>query len=128
MSRVYYKVGHPAAYGSVKDLSKHVPQPEKWLSTQPAYTMHKKVTHKFPRRKTIVPAIHHQYQADLSDFANISRHNKGHTFALFVIDALSRFLYVEPLKNKTGPEVTRAFAKILKRTKSPKLLQTDDGK
>jgi len=55
---------------------------------------------------------------------------EGMRFLLMVIDAFSKYAWVEPIKSKTGKAVTDAFEKILKRAKSrkPSNLQTDDGK
>ena len=43
---------------------------------------------------------------------------------------LSKYAWVEPVKSKTGKDVTTAFEKILKRSdrRQPLKLQTDDGK
>ena len=47
-----------------------------------------------------------------------------------VVDVLSKYAWVEPVKSKTGKDVTAAFQKILKRSggRQPMKLQTDDGK
>ena len=47
-----------------------------------------------------------------------------------VIDAFSKYAWVEPIKSRTEKAVTEAFEKILKRAKgrTPINLQTDDGK
>jgi len=47
-----------------------------------------------------------------------------------VVDVLSKYAWVEPLKDKTGKAVTAAFERILKRAKGrrPLRLQTDAGK
>ena len=47
-----------------------------------------------------------------------------------VIDAFSKYAWVEPIKSKTGKAVTEAFEKILKRAKGGKPInaQTDHGK
>lgn len=44
------------------------------------------------------------------------------------MNTFSKFVWAEPLKTKTGVEVTRAMAKILASTTPPKNLQVDDGK
>jgi len=41
--------------------------------------------------------------------------NNGHTFMLIVVEKFSNFAWAEPLKNKTGKSILKAFAKILNR-------------
>jgi hypothetical protein len=54
--------------------------------------------------------------------------NKGFRYILVVIDCYSKFVWVEPLKDKTGPTVARAMERILTRaTYIPKNLQSDQG-
>ena len=38
--------------------------------------------------------------------------NKGHTLVLIVVEKFSNFAWAEPLKNKTGKSILKAFAKI----------------
>ena len=47
-----------------------------------------------------------------------------------MVDVLSKYAWVEPVKSKTGKDVTTAFEKILKRSdkRQSLKLQTDDGK
>ena len=42
---------------------------------------------------------------------SLSKKNTGNTFILIVIDIFSRFVYAEPLKNKTAPVVASAMEK-----------------
>jgi IS30 family transposase len=74
--------------------------------------------------------IDQQWVADLVEVQNISKYNKGMRYLLMVIDAFSKYAWVEPIKSKTGRAVTEAFKKILKRArgKKPINVQTDDGK
>ena len=44
----------------------------------------------------------------------LSKLNKGYKYLLTVIDTFSKYSWAMPVKNKTGKEVTRAFASILK--------------
>lgn len=68
------------------------------------------------------------FEADLMDMKKHKGDNKNYQYILLVMDAFSKFAYAEPLKNKTGVEVTKAMKKILQRSKHPpKLLQTDNG-
>ena len=56
----------------------------------------------------------------------LSKYNRGNRYLLVVVDAFSKYTWVEPIiKSKTGIAVTEAFKKILKRAQT---LQTDNGK
>lgn len=82
----------------------------------------------FPRRKTKMVGIDNQWQADLSILNSLSKYNRGFKYLFCIIDIFSRFAFVEPLKTKTGKEITSVFSKLLKRTKrKPQLLQCDKG-
>ena len=54
----------------------------------------------------------------------------GYRYLLTVVDVLSKYAWVEPVRTKTDKDVTAAFEKILKRSdgRTPRRLQTDDGK
>ena len=55
--------------------------------------------------------------------------NKGNRYALTVVDVLSNYAWVEPLKNKTGVAVKQAMQTILTRAgRTPQKLQTDAAK
>lgn len=82
----------------------------------------------FPRRKTKMVAIDNLWQIDLSILDMLSKHNKGFKYLFCIIDTFSRYAFVEPLKTKTGKEITAVFSKLLKRIKrKPQLIQCDSG-
>ena len=71
-----------------------------------------------------------QWAADLIEVINIAKANRGYRYLLTVVDVLFKYAWVEPVKSKTGKDVTAAFEKILRRSdgRTPRRLQTDDGK
>ena len=69
-----------------------------------------------------------QWQSDLIETQNIAKENKGIRYLLTVIDILSKYAWVQPLKDKKGPTVVKAFDQILKEGRKPLKLQTDKGK
>ena len=103
---------------------------KRWLEEQDAYTLHRPVRKKFPRRMYSVFDMDAVWEADLADLSNIKRFNDNITFLLVVIDVFSKFLWVEPLRNKTAGSVAKAFEIILQKSgnRIPRLLQTDKGK
>ena len=125
----YYNVKDVGSYGGVKPLtqkSKLEPTRVKdWLSGQDAYTLHKPVRYKFPRRKVIVGGMGHQWQADLVDTGSISRYNKGVKYLLTCIDVFSKKAWVVPLKDKAGSTLVAAFETLT--DPLPSRLQTDKG-
>ena len=50
---------------------------------------------------------------DLADMQLLSKFNKGFRFLLCVIDIVSKYTWVIPLKDKKGISVVNAFQKIL---------------
>ena len=54
-------------------------------------------------------------QTDLIDMSDISTTNKNIKYILTVIDIFSRFVYVEPLKDKNSTTVVYAMKKIIDR-------------
>ena len=101
----------------------------KWLSSRDAYTLHRDVKLRFPRRKILTRGIDYLWQADLLDYDPISDVNSNFRYLLTIIDAFSRYAIAIPLRNKSGPATTAAFLRGMKAVKSkPKKLQTDEGK
>ena len=52
-------------------------------------------------------------ECDLVDVHALSRHNDGVKYLLTVIDVLSKFLYMVPLKSKSGKDVSSAFRPVI---------------
>ena len=137
MKRIYYDPSHEGSFGGVEKLKKAVheetgkkPQSgnvEEWLSAQNAYTLHKPARKVFPRNRVFSPRPLYQFQADLCDMSSLSKHNDGKTFLLTCIDIFSKKAYSRALKNKSGPEVARAFASVLEESGIPYKIQTDAG-
>ena len=126
----YYTTKNPGAYGGLTALQRVLKKEKKdvrdWLAGQDAYTLHKPVRRVFPRRKTIVGGIDHQWQADLIDTQRLKKDNDGYNYILTIIDVLSKFAWAVPLKNKTGPTLVSAFDSVFA-DRQPQALQTDKG-
>jgi len=99
-----------------------------WLAKQEPYALHKPVSEKFKRNKTLTKGIDYIWQSDLIDIQPLARQNSGFRYMLVAIDTFSRYAWVEPLKRKTGLEVVRGFKQILKSGRKPKKICTDMGK
>ena len=83
--------------------------------------------HHFKRNKVIVGAIDEEWEADLVIMDSLSKANKGYNYILTVIDVLSKFAWVEPIKTKWGENLVKAFEKICKKGRQPEKLHTDKG-
>lgn len=91
--------------------------------------LHRPARRRYPRRQVRVLSINDLWEADLVDMQSMAGSNRNHKYLLTVINAFSKFGYGEPVKSKSGPDVTRAMEKILKTSaKPPKNLHVDRGK
>ena len=138
LSSIYYDPKHPAAFSTVTKLynaSKRAKKPytrkrvENWLLAQDTYTLYKPQRKQFPTRRTMAYGIDDVHQADLGDMSKHAEHNDGITFLLIVIDVISKFAFVQPLKNKSNESMVKAFQDIYGQQNSrvPKSLGTDQG-
>ena len=93
------------------------------------YTLHKPTRRRFTTLPVLVMGMDEQWTADLIEVGTLARYNHGYRY-LLTVDVLSKYAWVEPVKSKTGKDVTAAFEKILKCSdgRQPLKLQTDDGK
>lgn len=91
--------------------------------------LHKPARKNFKRRHVIIKGLNDLYQADLCEMIPYQNVNKGYRYILVVINTFSKFVWAEPVKRKTGVDVTKAMQKILSSVRRPpKNLQTDNGK
>lgn len=135
-SNVYYSPNDQGALGGFKGLTsslkskkKHFKSStvKKWLQSQEAYTIHKPLTKKFARRRTIVSGINDQFQADLIDMQKFKKTNSNHSYILTVIDVFSKYAWAVPLENKGGKNVANKLQKIFSQ-KVCRSFQTDKGR
>jgi Integrase core domain len=94
-----------------------------------AKELHKPARVHYIRRKYIMKGIDDTWQIDLVEMHSFSKINKGFNYILTVVDTFSKYGFAEPVKNKSGHDVTRAFEKILiNSNRVPKNCQSDQGK
>lgn len=99
----------------------------KWLQKQEAYSLQKPLRRRFRRNKIMVTSIDDQWSADLMDMAKFAKYNDGFMYILVVIDVLSKYLWMRPLKDKKGVSVAKALREILMEGRVPKRIRTDKG-
>ena len=137
LSSVYYNAKRSGGYGGVNRLYDDVKkegkfkisrkQIKEWLMKQDAYTLHKPVRRNFKRNSVIVGGIDQQWQMDLADMQSMQKFNDGYRYLLVCIDVFSKYAWVVPLKNKTGPSLVNAFKVILSSGRKPEKIMTDQG-
>lgn len=90
--------------------------------------LHKSARKNFKRRRIVIKGIDDLWQADLAEMGNYARENHKNRYILVVIDCFSKYVWAKPIKNKSGPEVTRAMEDIFKESKRHcNNLNTDQG-
>ena len=93
-----------------------------------AKELHKPVVRKFERRKVKVYDVNEIWAADLVDMKLYENENDGYKYSLNVIDCFSKFVWIVPLRSKSGHDVFNAFNVILNKSKTnPKFLWVDKG-
>jgi transposase InsO family protein len=137
LSKIYYDINHPAGFGGVNKLynaakdiipSLKLDQVKKWLEAQDTYTLFKPAIRRYLRLPILVDHMDEQWQADLMDMTWFSEYNDGVKYLLTVVDVLSRYAWVRPLKSKDAHSIKAAFDSIFAQGRQPQKLQTDQGK
>ena len=127
----YYDTSKAGSFGGVSSLAANAGVPvhdaKRWAPTQDTYTLHKPYRRHFTRNRIYVGEIDQQHQIDLVDMQEFARYNDGIKHLLVCIDILSKYLWVEPLKSKTGPTVRAALERIFAGGRVPKRIQSDRG-
>ena len=72
----------------------------------------------------VVGGLDDQWVADLVELQPLAKWNGGIRYLLTVVDGLSKYAWVQPLKNKMGSALVQAFDTILKQERHPNRLQT----
>ena len=89
---------------------------------QLANELRKPIIKKFRRRKVYSSFRDNIWDVDLADMQSLSKYNKGIKYLLRTIDLFSKYVWVVPLKGKTGITAINAFQKIISKVakSSPK--------
>jgi hypothetical protein len=136
--QVYTNPRDPGSFGgaeklrrSLKKLKYHatIKSVKEWLQQRETYTKHRQARKNFKRNPVIATHIDAQWQGDLAEVGNKASSNDGVRYLLILIDVVSKYLWVQPLKSKNGPTVLEGFKELFSRIdRRPGKLQTDDGK
>ena len=123
----------PGSLGGVAKFAKahKIPlsQAQKELQQILSYTLHKPRRRRFKTLPTLVFNKDEQFVMDLVDMQKLAKYNKGNKYLLTVIDVLSKFAWVEPLKSKSATAMVEALQRLWNRLgfRLPQKVQTDSG-
>ena len=138
--RHYSDISHSSsAFGNSKSLAKTTGLPvstvEKYLSTSSTYTKLKQTRRNFPRLKVLSYRLNEIWSIDLADMQSVESFNNGVRYLLVAVETLSRYLRVEPMKDKYATTTKQAFCRMIAKRKGfknsgiiPERLWADDGK
>ena len=116
----YRDLSAPGSLGGVARFARAQKLPigklRKTLERDLGYTLHKLRRRHFATLPVMVFGIDEQWAADLIEVINIAKSNRCYRYLLPVVDVFSKYAWVEPVKTKSGQDVTAAFEKILKRS------------
>jgi len=108
-SSLYYDPGRPSGFSTLPKLRAAVGRKgtlqtvgaiRAWLEKQDAYTLHRPVRKRFVRNPYTVTNVIDVWECDLLDVQAYAKYNDNHRYILSVIDVLSKFLYLIPVKTK----------------------------
>lgn len=135
LEKAYFDPSQPVAFSGARNVinkfKKSINKDDvlNWLRAQDSYTRHHPTRRRFQRLHYDVSNIDDVWEADLADMQSLKSYNDGYRYILVVIDVLSKYAWVEALKDKSAPTVLEGFKKIFKRSgRTPGYLQTDKGK
>ena len=129
----YHDPRAPGSLGGVQQFAKAQDLPlkkaQRVLERDLAYTLHKPRRRRFPTLPVIVGGLDDQWVADLVEVEPLAKYNRSLRYLLTVLDVLSKYPWVQPLKAKTRVALVQAFDKIVTQgRRRPNRLQTDRGK
>lgn len=97
-----------------------------FLKSEPSYTLHKQIRKPKKYRRTITYGPRDLWQIDLLDLQKFSTENRLFRYLCVIIDCFTKYVWVKPLKDKTGKSLVKALALLLM-TERPKRIQADQG-
>ena len=112
-----------------KQLSLPLTKVKDYLATKDSYTKYKTPTRKFNRLKAHAGHINEIWCMDLAIVDKLAKENGGIQHLLVCVDVFSRFVRVQPMKDKYAQTCLTAFNRMIKSLeKAPEKLWTDQGK
>ena len=134
LRNLYYNLNKASSYTGAQRLHEATrgkygrKEVKAWLEGQDSYNAHKLVKHRFPRRTYNVYNVDDMWEVDLCDLRKLKNYNDGFSYVLVCIDALSKFVYLEPMRDKSAQSTAEVLKRILSGGRRPLVLQSDSGK
>ena len=138
LNKIYYDPSHPASFSGAEKLFRFLrkkgnsditrDQIKHWLDKQENNTLFTPVRRKFKRRKIITSGVDTEWAVDVAYVDNISEYNQNVKYLLFCIDVFSKYLFIEPLKGKSGADVVKALQSVFEKGRIPVSIHVDKGK
>ena len=99
-----------------------------WSKQSETYTMHKSARKNIRRERIYTNSLDYLWEIDLVDVSRLKELNDGYTFLLVCIDTFSKYVWIRPLKKKSGKATVEAFTDIVSNDeRTPKNLRYDQG-
>ena len=131
MEKIYLDPRVPGSFSGQRTLKRYVDASSKdvskFLMRQDAYTMHKPIRRRFPRRRTYAKGINDLFQIDLADMSNVAPYNDSYRYMLTCIDVFSKYAWAVPTRTKSGIEVAAAFRDNILSERKCAMVQSDKG-
>ena len=131
LSTTYVDPSELGSLGGVNAFAKahKIPQrkAKQQLEQLLSYTLHKPRCRRFPTLPTKVFSINEQFVMDSVGLQKLAKYNKGYKYLLTLIDVLSKYAWVKPLKSKSGTALVEALERLWTRLgpREPQKVQTD---
>ena len=111
---------HPSSFKGITNVKRYYPSVslelvKDALAGIDTYTLFRKEKNPKHKNPIYVREKRRNVQADLIDMQHRAEDNDNVRYLLAVIDAFTRFAWIEPIKNKQGETVLKAFKNIEKR-------------
>ena len=137
LSNIYYDINQPSSYTSIEQLVKRSlddkkkysrSEIKKWAESQDTISLHKPSRINFKQNTIFVYHIDQQWEIDLSDVSSLRKENNNYRYLCCIIDCLSKYAFVEPLFDKTGNSLVKAFKNVLRKSgRKPINVRGDKG-
>ena len=136
ISRVCISPGHAASFMGVDKLYRmvknHFPtvtrkEIRKWAERNLSYSLHKPSRRNFEQNKVYTPEIDSLWDTDLAFVQDSAKETDGLNYLLVIIDVLSKYLWVRPIKNKTAHIFLEVFDSVLSEDIKLEKLRTEKG-
>ena len=106
LKQILKQQGYNVSYNKVRE----------WLQDQDAYSLHQPTQYRFKRDCVITKGIDDIWDMDLADVSSITKYNDKQNYWLILIDIFSKYLWVEPISDKSHESVITALQNIFERT------------